>query len=259
MGPLDGKGVIACAPGAEARSAPSASLADDSGIVLVNAVLLAAGGSRRFGSPKLLARLGHAPVLWYALDALHEAGVGETRVVFGAEADALQRCYLDWCHARGLLSNIFEVVHNEAWEEGMAGSLRAGLEGRGEAWTLVALADQPLVDAGHFNSLISAIDEGLDAVASDYDGVAGVPAIFAPSIFPLLRALQGDSGARRLLNEARNLRVRRVPFPAFERTDIDVPEDLLNAASVRDVALGATPIDGPHPLLDVRLPPCLRT
>ena len=52
----------------------------------VVAIVLAAGASRRFGSPKLLAALGGRPVLQHVLDAAADAGLGDVVVVLGDEA-----------------------------------------------------------------------------------------------------------------------------------------------------------------------------
>ena len=66
-------------------------------------------------------------------------------------------------------------------------------------------------------------------MASDYDGVAGVPAVFSPDAQERLLLLQGDAGAWRLLNEDVALRVRRVPFPLAQRVDVDTPDDIERA------------------------------
>ena len=213
-------------------------LIGDSDIEMVDAVLLAAGGARRFGSPKLLALLRGSPLLWHSLDALRDTDVGERCLVLGSDAEAIHRCYLDWCHARGLLVNFFEVRVNEAWEDGLSSSIRCGierglersLERGGEAGSvLLALADQPCVSAFHLGELVNACDATSDVVASDYDGIAGVPAVFSARAHEALLGLQGDEGARRILNEGNALRVRRIPFAPSERIDVDVPADIERA------------------------------
>ena len=61
-------------------------LSGDSDIEMVDAILLAAGGARRFGSPKLLALLHGSPLLWHSLDALRDTDVGERCLVLGSDA-----------------------------------------------------------------------------------------------------------------------------------------------------------------------------
>jgi xanthine dehydrogenase accessory factor len=199
---------------------------------LPDVVVLAAGGARRFGSPKLLAELQGVPVLWHALDAVCAVEVGKRILVLGAKAEDVQRCSLDWCHAHGLPSSAFTTVVNAAWELGLSESLRVGLVQRTPGVPLlVVLADQPCVSGAHLRALLQAASHpnSDDVVASDYDGVAGVPAVFSPEAQERLLLLQGDAGARRLLNEDLGLRVRRVPFPLAQRVDVDTPDDIERA------------------------------
>jgi molybdenum cofactor cytidylyltransferase len=193
------------------------------------AVLLAAGGSRRFGSPKLLAMWQREPILWRALDALSDTELDERCLVVGFQSEALQACYDQWCLSRRKPHGFFEVRVNASWQQGFSTSLRRGLSGNVlERSTMVVLGDQPRVTAVHLSALLSASKEGFDVVASDYDGTAGVPAWFAPSAQAALLKLQGDMGARAVLNSPSELRIRTLPFAAVERVDIDVPEDLLS-------------------------------
>lgn len=224
-------------------------------------LLLAAGGARRFGAPKLLAPLGGVPLLWHTLDVFCAAPLARRSVVFGAHGEALKECYLQWCASRGGHSSVCAVVENPAWDRGLSESLRVGLdalERRGaqdaqKRSVLVMLADQPLVTAPHLENLVQAWSDltngrggGVQGdfqdamgshgeshfrlvVASDYDGVAGVPALFSPEALPRLRTLLGDVGARRLLNTDASLTVHRMPFPAWQRLDVDEPEDLERA------------------------------
>ena len=106
--------------------------------------------------------------------------------------------------------------NNPAAAEGMASSIRAGVSAAPrDARILITLCDQPLVTAEHLRALI-AVDAPI--VATGYSGIAGVPAIFAPSFVPELLALRGDVGARSII-ERHGAHV--IPFEDAAK-DVDV-------------------------------------
>lgn len=138
----------------------------------VVAIVLAAGFSRRLGVPKQS----------FVYD-------GETLL------DRATRI------ARDVADEVVVVTreNNPEAEEGMASSIRAGVTLAGpDARLLILLCDQPLLTADHLRALI-AIDAPI--VATGYAGIAGVPAIFAPSLAPELLALRGDRGARAIIEK----------------------------------------------------------
>jgi molybdenum cofactor cytidylyltransferase len=116
----------------------------------VGAVLLAAGaGSRLGGKPKSLLELDGVPLIMLQLSALSGAGVDEIVVVLGHHARTIEA-------AIGQLP--VTLVHNHTPDEGQASSVRLGLQAvspRIDA-VMVALADQPLINAQDIVALISA-------------------------------------------------------------------------------------------------------
>lgn len=82
------------------------------------AVLLAAGASRRFGSAKLLAPVGGAPLVRRTARALAEAGAEPLVAVLGARAAEVERA---------LVGTPARCVLNGSWERGMLSSVRRGL------------------------------------------------------------------------------------------------------------------------------------
>lgn len=159
-------------------------------------LVLAAGESSRFGGLKQNFRIDGKTLLGRAVDALGDAGCEAVFVVTGAEAEALEN---DW-ERRGV-----RLVHNPSWREGMGGSIACGVSAvleavDGVAALVVAVCDQPELDAALVRRLIGRYAEGEQgAVACEYDGRPGVPAIFGKRWFDRLVELRGDEGARKLL------------------------------------------------------------
>lgn len=181
--------------------------------------MLAAGGSSRFGSPKQLARLNGETLVRRAAQAAHDAGANPVIVVLGASAKDVAAELIG-------ISNV-SCVTNPDWNTGLASSLAVGLravlrEGDCEA-ALVTLVDQPLVDGAALASLVAAFDDDHRVVASFYDGVIGVPALFAREYLEELTTITGDSGAGAWLRARSNI-VTGIPMQKAA-VDIDTPND----------------------------------
>jgi xanthine/CO dehydrogenase XdhC/CoxF family maturation factor/CTP:molybdopterin cytidylyltransferase MocA len=185
----------------------------------LHVMLLAAGSSSRFGSPKQLADIAGRPMLARTLDTVLQL---ERRhpvtVVLGADVERL---------APLVRAASASVAFNPDHAQGIASSIRVGLaqapfDARG---VLIALADQVAVTADDLRRLVSRWEQQPDRiVAALYDDTIGVPAIFPADLFPELAELQGDRGARALLSRYPE-RVFGVPMPSAAQ-DIDTPGDL---------------------------------
>ena len=185
----------------------------------LHVVLLAAGSSSRFGSPKLLADVHGRPMLVRALETLLTvAREDRIVVVLGADAGRLEPLVHD---AK------VTVVVNQEHADGMASSIRAGLTRVPEdcPGVLIALADQAAITAGDLRRLVDAWWEQPGRIAAaGYGDVTGVPAIFPAAVVDQLVRLQGDRGARELLRREAG-QVVVVPM-STAAIDVDTPADL---------------------------------
>jgi molybdenum cofactor cytidylyltransferase len=177
----------------------------------VAAVVLAAGASTRLGEMKQLVFLGDETLLERAVRVAREAECSPVVVVLGAGCAQVV--------GNSLLGDAVQVI-NDKWEEGMASSIRLGVNSLGFAskevdGVVVMTCDQPAVTAAHLRGLM-----GAEMKASRYAGRNGVPAFFPREDFGRLLELTGDVGARELL--------RGAPFVelAGGELDVDTPEDL---------------------------------
>jgi molybdenum cofactor cytidylyltransferase len=175
-------------------------------------IVLAAGASRRLGRPKQLvqARDGVPLVVLACRRALATRPAGLV-VVVGARGSQVSARLREFPAT---------VVSNRKWRDGLASSLRVGVE-RVPSYApsvLVLTVDQWAVTTADLRKLLRA---GAPACAA-YDGAIGVPALLPRCWRPEIRALRGDRGAGRLLSRAG---VEHVSMPSAGR-DLDVPLDL---------------------------------
>jgi molybdenum cofactor cytidylyltransferase len=172
------------------------------------------------GADKLLEPVDGAPMLRRAAQAALASRADATLVVLPAGGDA-RRAALDGLPAT--------LVENRSAAEGMAASIRAALAAAPAETDalIVMLADMPEVGAAHLDALIAAFDpaEGRAICrAATEDGRPGHPVLFGRRFFEALARLEGDRGARDLL-EAHADMVETIPTPgAGAVVDLDTPE-----------------------------------
>ena len=161
-------------------------------------VVLAAGAGERFGSIKQLAQFRGRPLIEWPPQALRDAGVEHVIIVLGAHADEIQR------HAD--LAGL-EVVHCADWASGQAASLKTAVVAAGDADALlVVLGDQPLIAAEAVRRVVAAADAVLP-VRAEYDGIAGHPTLLPRTVWGAISDLDGDRGARDVIESVGCVRV----------------------------------------------------
>lgn len=178
-------------------------------MVDVAALILAAGASTRFGSPKQRATLGQRTLLETVIEiAAHE--LSPILVVVPPGLAVPPRAV---------------PVPNPRPELGLAHSLRLGLAAvppELEA-AVILLGDQPTLPLGTLRRVLAARGEG-SLVAAVADGVSGPPVLIERGAFGLAERLEGDIGLRDVIRSGGH-RAHLVEIEAHA-PDIDTPGDL---------------------------------
>ena len=184
---------------------------------MIRALLLCGGRSSRFGSDKLLA--GREPLALQSARALR-SGAGSVLAVMPLERPDLRRV---------LEGAGCEILETDRTSRGLGASLAAGVEASASAsgW-IVALGDMPRVKPATISAVKAALENGAAIAVPCQGGKRGHPVGFSAALRQELIALDGDVGARSVLERHAKDVVRVDVDDAGIFIDVDTPEDLQN-------------------------------
>ena len=186
----------------------------------IGLIILAAGSATRMGRPKQLLSYQGRSLILHAVEVALASLCQPIIVVLGAYVEQIKP---------ELMPNAVQVVENSQWQEGMSSSIRAGISmllktnSKLDA-VIISLADQPLISPQIFNQLIQSYQETEKVIiASKYNETTGVPALFSKALFPELMQLEGDKGAKALIQKYIDTGlILLIPVAAI---GIDTPDD----------------------------------
>jgi CTP:molybdopterin cytidylyltransferase MocA len=194
----------------------------------IGAIVLAAGSASRMGHrPKCLLELNGEPMIRRLVNAISAAGIKNIVVVLGHYAE----------HIKPIVTELpATLVHNPAPADGQNASLHYGLRGlpKSSDTIIVALADQPLINAEDINELLSAYrtrPAAMEVMVPMLNNLPGNPVLFSASVRDaiLMRDLAFGCKQWQMENSGR---VYRWPTAnEHYRIDIDTPGDIENFAA----------------------------
>ncbi len=185
-------------------------------------ILLAAGSSSRFGSPKQLVQNNGRSLILHSLSEAAKVN-SDVIVVLGANLDIVKK----------EIENFpVQIVYNKDWEEGISSSIRCGItallnKNPSAESAIIAVCDQPFLSSKIIVDLIEKHKETKKPiVVCSYNNTTGTPVFFHKSFFRALLNLKGQSGAKRMISKNEDA-VATVPFHLGD-IDIDTKEDYEN-------------------------------
>ena len=163
-------------------------------------IILAAGISTRLGRPKQLIRVGDDLLLGRVVQTALDSDLEQVVLVLGHMAAAIR----EELSQRQLDHPKLRVELNPRYEEGMSSSLQAGLRAVECQYPsiMVILGDMPLVQSDTINFLLNSF-RGSDKLicAPVFQGKRGLPVCFCKTLYPSLKRITGDIGARDILKK----------------------------------------------------------
>ena len=180
-------------------------------------IILAGGGSRRFGRSKLLEIFDGEALILRAVRAARDAGLDPIVVVLGADGPAVKKA---------LGNKTIQITNNPDWAEGQSSSVRAGLKmlEPNVDGAVLLLADMPLVNADLVCTLVETQRKSLAPIVAPWTGERwGNPVLFDRTTFEALSRIRGDQGGRALF---KMFSIEAVPWGQSAMVDIDTPDDL---------------------------------
>ena len=193
----------------------------------VAAVLLAAGRSSRMGPQnKLLANFEGVPLVRRVAQRLAESRASATVAVVGHQAERV----------RDALSGLaLSAVDNPRYADGLSTSLKAGVMALPVAadGAMIVLGDMPDISTTDLDALIAAFAKagGRAVVRATHGGKRGNPVILPRALFADVEKLEGDTGARHIV-EASDTEVIDVEIGEAASVDVDTPDAMREAGGV---------------------------
>jgi molybdenum cofactor cytidylyltransferase len=162
----------------------------------VAGIILAAGESIRFGKPKQLIQINGEYLINRIIRIAINSQLDPVIVVLGANYSEIKK---QICFPNQLL-----IIHNDTWKFGQSSSLKKGLNqvNQDNSGAMVLLGDQPMITSKLIDELISLYENSkTDVVMVQTNGIRTPPIIFSINCYDSIRMLEGDKGARDIINK----------------------------------------------------------
>jgi len=186
---------------------------------MINAIILAAGESKRMGKLKPLLRFNDKTFLEQIISVLKASVADIITVVLGAEAEAIKK---------SVDLSAINVVINKDYQKGQLSSLIAALKDTPEQTEaiLLFLVDTPFITKQVVNKIIRKFKEtNQPIIVPVFNKKRGHPTLFSRSLFPELASAPEDQGARYVVysNEEKTLELETSESGIL--VSIDTPDD----------------------------------
>jgi len=195
--------------------------------LVISAVLLASGASKRLGRPKQLLPWGNNFLINKIIEIIQNSNVDEIILVLGYEFSNMVE-YID---------KDVTIVNNNVWRLGKSTSIKKGLAAiQADANAVIFFTiDQPFLATSLINQLIDKANTTQASIISTHcNGINTVPMLFKRECFPQLNALEMEQGGKKIIN----CREYQVEYVNWEDKriliDIDTEEDYNKALKLEN-------------------------
>lgn len=161
-------------------------------------LLLAAGSSSRLGHPKQLVQINGQPLLQKMVETSLATGCSPVVIVLGAYFEKI----------KPVIENLpIHILENKNWESGMGSTISCGMDflinNSPELKAVILLVcDQYYLAEKNIEELITVFNNSnKKIIASKYGETIGVPALFSKELFSDLLKLNGQSGAKKIIQK----------------------------------------------------------
>ena len=189
----------------------------------IGAIILAAGMSRRMGSPKLLLPLNGQPIIHHPISLAMQQELHPIVVVAGQYIEEISKGMKD--------AKEITFLYNPDYQEGISSSLKLGIKtiANDVDAAIIFLGDQPFVRESVIRSIVAEYEKDREnskwIVRPRYAGQPGHPILFDRKLFGDFATINGDVGGRTIIKSHKD----RLKFIDFSEQlwgmDIDTPED----------------------------------
>ena len=160
---------------------------------MISAILLAAGQSKRMkGENKLAKKIRGIPLIKHSVKNILSSSIDELIIVLGYQGEIVKKLIEK--------NEKIKFVFNNNFERGIASSIKTGLNHLSEKTEVffICLGDMPMVNQDTYNQLIKS-KNNKEIIVPTYKGQHGNPVLFSKSIKEKIMTIQGDVGAKKIL------------------------------------------------------------
>jgi len=182
---------------------------------MISAILLAGGKSTRMsGENKLTKKINEIPLINHSIKNILASSIDELIIVLGFESNIIKNLLQK--------NKKIKIIINKDFENGMASTIKSGLQNlsqKSEAF-FICLADMPMISQNIYNKMIKSkfnynkkknIKYKKEIVIPTYNGKDGNPVLFSILMKNKIMKIDGDVGARRIIDLYPN-QILSVPF-----------------------------------------------
>ena len=165
---------------------------------MISAILLAAGQSKRMtGENKLTKEIQGMPLIKHSVKNILASSVDELIIVLGYQNKIIEKI-IDK-HQK------IKIFFNKDFESGMASSIKVGINNLSKKTEsfFICLGDMPMINKKIYNHLISCKNKK-DIIVPTYNNIQGNPVLFSKLIKPDIMSIDGDAGAKKILEKNEN-------------------------------------------------------